>query len=117
MPTNHQTISGLSRGKRFVFTVVLITVSVILSLWAADMVIYKVGRYQTAKYPDYPQAVRQKGMGPGGLLKEGFEDHVHKTTFMTAMANQFAGKTMPRAFGMIEILQNNRHPVFCGYYL
>jgi hypothetical protein len=77
MPTTNPTVSGLSRSKRIVFTVVLIPVSVILSLWAADTVIYKVGRYQTAKYPDYPQAVRQKGMGPGGLLKEGFEDHVH----------------------------------------
>jgi hypothetical protein len=121
MSTNNPSITGLSRKKRFAFTVVLITVSVILSLWAADTVIYKVGRYQTAKYPDYPQAVRQKGMGPGGLLKEGFEDHVHdgygKSVRWKNNANQFAGKTMPRAFGMIEILQNNRHPVFCGYYL
>ena len=77
MPTNKQTVSRLSRRKRFIFAVVLITVSIVISLWAADTVIHKVGRYQKAKYPDYPQAMRQKGMGPGGLLKEGFEDHVH----------------------------------------
>ena len=77
MPTNNQTVSRLSRRKRFVFTVVLITASIVISLWVAEAVIRKVGRYQAAKYPDYPQAVREKGMGPGGLLKEGFEAQVH----------------------------------------
>ena len=77
MPTTDHTIAGLSRKKRFVFTLIIITVSIVLSLWAANTVVRKVGHYQANKYPDYPQAVSQDRMGPGGLLKEGFEDRVH----------------------------------------
>lgn len=77
MPTTNRSITGLSRRKRFVFTVVLIGVSILFSLWLANTVLHKISRYQANKYPDYPQTVREKGMGSGGLLKEGFEGHVH----------------------------------------
>jgi hypothetical protein len=77
MSKNNQTVAGLSRKKRIFFTLIIITGSLAFSLWIANTVVRKVGRYQAKKYPDYPQAVRQDGLGPGGMLKEGFEERVH----------------------------------------
>lgn len=76
MPPEDHLITKLSRGKRFAFAAVTVTVSIVFSLWVADTIIRKVERYRVKKYSDYAQVIRTGGVGPGGMLQEGFDDWV-----------------------------------------
>lgn len=77
MPSENHSTAKLSSAKRFAFSTITITISIVFSLWVADTVIRKVERYRAKKYPDYAQVMRNGGPGPGGMLQEGFEGWVH----------------------------------------
>jgi len=77
MPPEDHIVAQLSPGKRFAFSAVTITLSIVFSIWVANTIIRKVERNRAEKYPDYAHVMRTGGLGPGGMLQEGFEDWVH----------------------------------------
>lgn len=77
MKSNNQLSGALSRKKRVTFTIITISCSILLSLWMANTILRKVEKYKAKKYLDYGDTVSTAGLGPGGLLKAGFEGMVH----------------------------------------
>lgn len=67
----------LNRKKRIAFTIITIGCSISLSIWIANTILRKVEKYREQKHLGYSDVVRKDGLGPGGLLKEGFDDLVH----------------------------------------
>lgn len=68
---------ALSRKKRVIFTIITISCSLLLSIWMANTILRKVEKYRAKRYLNYGDAVSKEGLGPGGLLKAGFEGLVH----------------------------------------
>ena len=77
MKNYDQPSGGLSRKKRVTFTIITISCSILLSIWMANTILRKVEKYRAKRYLDYGDTVSTEGLGPGGLLKAGFEGLVH----------------------------------------
>ncbi len=77
MKSNGQAPGALSRKKRVTFTIITISCSILLSIWMANTILRKVEKHRAKRYLDYGDIVSAKGLGPGGLLKAGFEGLVH----------------------------------------
>jgi hypothetical protein len=75
---NYDQHSGaLSREKRVTFTIITISCSILLSIWIANTILRKVEKYRAKRWLTYGDTLGTEGLGPGGLLKAGFEGLVH----------------------------------------
>ena len=77
MKNNDQLSGTSSRKKHVIFTIITISCSILFSIWIANTILRYVEKHRAKKYLDYGDTVSAEGLGPGGLLKAGFEGLVH----------------------------------------
>ena len=62
--------------RRRLLPALTILTSFVVALGAAELTLRVYGRWQARGHPDYPDTMREGGLGPGGYLKERFDAHV-----------------------------------------
>ena len=77
MRNNNQFSGSLSKKKRVTFAIITISCSILLSIWVANFILRKVEKHSAKRYLNYGDTLSAEGLGPGGLLKAGFDGLVH----------------------------------------
>ena len=79
MSTTKSRLHHMSRRKKICFAAIIMTLSTVVSLIAAELSLRFLEKYnanQRQHFLDYSDTWRSGGVGPGGYLKEGFKGQV-----------------------------------------